>query len=1074
MAAEEIRRRAPYLALESFIEPGADAFQAEKAAAEIVDGLGKALESLELPLSGTVRGSSPFPSRYQALAPDLEEAVYDATDHAIAQGWHHWIESLGTIRRAQFFPLPGGIVRYEVASEKNGKLLYRVGRWRQTWSGRTIVEFSPLEEHVASAGKPYFRDVTAHAFQGVPSFVEQLSRGIPYWRSRLDPATGIDIYGSNGIAVGDIDNDGLDEIYVCQPGGLPNRLYKFDGDGLLADVTDAWHVGMLDDSSCALFLDLRNSGRQDLVVLRANGPVLFLNEGGRFSLRTDAFRFANSPKGGFTGMAAADFDRDGKLDLYLCCYVYFQSEAQYTYAAPYHDAQNGPPNFLFRNKLNPDGTGFLDDCTAQTGIDENNNRFSFAPAWCDFNDDGWPDLYVANDFGRNSFYINEEGRFRDMAASAGVEDIGPGMSACWFDYNRDGKADLYVGNMWTDAGQRVVRDSEFVPTHGGGLQGTYERHTAGNSLFHNRGDNTLEDVTSRENVAFGRWAWACGGHDLNNDGEPEIFVTCGMLTNTSRTDLCSFFWRQVVNCSPVSAGRSPAYENGWNAINQFIREEYSWNGYEPNVLHVRRGDRYFDFSGISGLDFAEDSRAFAMTDFDGDGRPDIVLKSRLGPQVRVLQNDCAATNRAIVFQLQGTKSNRDAIGARIQADGQTKWLEAGSGFLSQHTKQVVFGLGQSEKVRLVRVTWPSGLVQEFRDLVPGNRHFLIEGSAEVRSQPLRPHRELPSRQVLARNDLALQDTWFLEPVPLPEPQTGPRVFVLDGSGIRTGNRDQYEIFRRYLFDWRTQLKPPVAFLLDESGHAVKVYAEAPSSEQVRADLPQLSNHARHALPFPGFYVDPPHRDFFKFGAAFLWAGCYEQALPYLQAVLRRTPDNARVLVLVGQIHWEANRFEAAESAFGQALDANPDSVPALLGLGDVAARLNRYGEAEQRYRRALEFDGKSAEAANGLGLMLGKQGDFEHARHYMQEAISLRPDYAQAINNLGVLYTQHGKTDDALAAFDYGVRKAPDEDILYLNLGRLYARLGKLEKARQVMQQLLDRKPQNAIARQALEELSGR
>jgi Flp pilus assembly protein TadD len=439
-----------------------------------------------------------------------------------------------------------------------------------------------------------------------------------------------------------------------------------------------------------------------------------------------------------------------------------------------------------------------------------------------------------------------------------------------------------------------------------------------------------------------------------------------------------------------------------------------------------------------------------------------------------MQNDCVGTNRAIAFHLQGTKSNRDAIGSRIQVDGQTKWLEAGSGFLSQHTKQVIFGLGQSQRVSIVRVTWPSGLVQEFPGLQPGSRHFLVEGSREVRSQPLAPHRELSSRQVSARNDLALEDTWFVEPVPLPEPQTGPRLFVLDDSSLSSGKREQYEIFRRYLFDWRTQLKTPLPLLLNETGHAVKIYGKVPSGEQVRADLLEMRNHARHALPFKGSYIDPAHRDFFKFGAAFLWAGYYEQALPYLQTVLKRTPDNSRVLVLVGQIHWEANRIDQAAKAFGDALRSSPDSVSALLGLGDVAARMNNYGEAQQRYRRALELDDKSAEAANGLGSSLGKQGHFEQAGQYLQKAITLRPDYAEAINNLGVLYTQTGKADDAIAAFEYGVRKAPEEDILYLNLGRLYARLGRIEKARQVMQQLLDRKPENAIARHALEELNGR
>ncbi len=120
-----------------------------------------------------------------------------------------------------------------------------------------------------------------------------------------------------------------------------------------------------------------------------------------------------------------------------------------------------------------------------------------------------------------------------------------------------------------------------------------------------------------------------------------------------------------------------------------------------------------------------------MTDFDGDGRPDIILKSRLGPQLRVLQNNWAGSNRSIAFQLQGTKSNRDAIGARVQVDRQTKWLEAGSGFLSQHSKRMLFGLGQAETVKQVRITWPSGTVQDFHDLQAGRTYFVTEGSARA-------------------------------------------------------------------------------------------------------------------------------------------------------------------------------------------------------------------------------------------------------------------------------------------------------------------------------------------------------
>ena len=431
--ASEPEHAATYLALAKYIEPGNDEFRGEKTAMEIRAALHQAVSSMHLPLTPSVEGFSPAPQRYDRLAKDVESAVFNREDRAIQSGWQAWIRSLGVVRRLAIYVLPEDVIQYEVASQSNGLLQHRVGRWKQVWNGPRITSFVPVEEHVVTSDQPYFRDVTASVFRHCSSFPEQLARGIPYWRSRLDPATGIDIYGSNGIAVGDIDGDGADEIYVCQPGGLPNRLYRFENGYHLVDITDHWKVGLLDDTSCALFLDLRNTGRQDLVVLRSGGPALFLNEDGTFGLKDDAFRFATPPAGGFTGMAAADFDRDGKLDLYLCCYVYFQSEAQFTYASPYYDAQNGPPNFLFRNQLKADGSGWFQDCTAESGMGQNNNRFSFAPAWCDFNEDGWPDLYVANDFGRKNLYVNTKGHFEDLAREAGVEDIGPGMSASWFD-----------------------------------------------------------------------------------------------------------------------------------------------------------------------------------------------------------------------------------------------------------------------------------------------------------------------------------------------------------------------------------------------------------------------------------------------------------------------------------------------------------------------------------------------------------------------------------------------------------------------------------------------------------------
>ncbi|MCU1275924.1 MAG: ASPIC/UnbV domain protein, partial [Bryobacterales bacterium] len=537
--AVHFRKPNPYDSVLAHIEPGTDEFQFEKEAHEIEHRLSAMLQGQPPPLANGFIGASPLASRYTAVAEGVSEAEF-ASEGDFASTLDQWIRSLGRIRRAHFFVLPDNIVRYEIASEG----AYRVGLWRQVWKDGRLQESHPVSETLVTAKDPLFHDITGYSFSGVNSFHEQLLKGNPWWRSRLDSATGIDIYGNNGIAVGDIDNDGWDEIYVCQPGALPNRLYKNRGDGTFTDITREAGLDVLDDCTSALFVDFRNSGHQDLVVLRGAGPLLFLNKGdGTFVEGPDAFHFRTAPQGSFTGMAAADYDRDGRVDLYLCCYVYFQSEDQYRYPVPYHDAENGPPNFLFRNRLSASG-GYFEDVTDETGLNHNNNRYSFAPAWCDFDGDGWPDLYVANDFGKSNLYRNRDGKFRDEAAEAGVENVGPGMSAAWFDYDGDGRPDLYVSNMWTEAGQRVVKDAAFAP--GRDLKAAYHNHTKGKSLYRNLGDGRFVETSEPEGVSMGRWAWCADGLDFDNDGTPEIFVTTGMLTNASEKDLNSFFWRQVV------------------------------------------------------------------------------------------------------------------------------------------------------------------------------------------------------------------------------------------------------------------------------------------------------------------------------------------------------------------------------------------------------------------------------------------------------------------------------------------------------------------------------------------------
>ena len=241
-----------------------------------------------------------------------------------------------------------------------------------------------------------------------------------------------------------------------------------------------------------------------------------------------------------------------------------------------------------------------------------------------------------------------------------------------------------------------------------------------------------------------------------------------MVSGPSRDDLNSFFWRQVVANSPVEAKSSPAYEQGWSAINELIRSDGTWSGYERNVFYANNRDGTFsDISGAAGLDFVEDGRAFALADFDHDGRLEVFLKNRNAPQLRLLQNVMKELPPSIAFRLRGSKSNRDAIGAAITvetgAGRQTRMLQAGSGFLSQHSKEIFFGLGEAKGPLRAFIRWPSGLVQELRDLPLNHRIWVDEGAEPTRMEAFKANPQgLKPASSAARSGTA-------EAVPLPKP-----------------------------------------------------------------------------------------------------------------------------------------------------------------------------------------------------------------------------------------------------------------------------------------------------------------
>jgi tetratricopeptide (TPR) repeat protein len=1019
-------------------------------------------------------------------------------------------------------------VRYELVGEGVGfHREQRVGAWDLEWAAAPpdqyrLQRWRSLDETRSRSAKPWYEDIAPHAFGRASSYSEQMLRGVDDWRTVLDGACGIDIYGHNGVSIGDIDGDGFDDLYVCQPAGLPNRLYRNRGDGTFEDITESSGVGLLENTACAIFADFSNAGRQDLIVVRAGGPLLFSNQGGgKFRLKPNAFQFANPPQGTFTGAAAADYDRDGWLDIYFCLYVYYQGADQYKYPTPYYAAENGPPNFMLRN--NRDGT--FRDVTAQTGLNQNNTRYSFCCGWGDYNRDGWPDLYVVNDFGRKNLYRNNgDGTFTDVAAQAGVEDVGAGMSVCWFDYDNDGVEDLYVADMWTAAGERISTQEIFQRGARAETRALYRKHGVGNSLLRNRGDGTFEDSTALSGVGMGRWSWSSDAWDFDHDGFPDLYIANGMISGAIRDDLNSFFWRQVVANSPETAKPSQDYEQGWNAVNELIRADYTWSGYERNVFYANNRDGTFsDVSGAVDLDFLEDGRSFALADFDHDGRQEVFLKNRNAPQLRLVKNVSEDLPPSIAFRLRGIKSNPDAIGAAITVERQTRMLQAGSGFLSQHSKDVFFGLGQAKGPVNASIRWPSGLVQQLHDLPINHRVWVDEGMAPSRIEPFKESPIVGPINHTARAVPKIAETWLFTPVPAPNfsnpsgKATLLQVTYDRARGVLSISEDLaaiYNILYRYLFDRHRDLTLPTSFLIDAQGDIVKVYRGPVDPNRVEEDfkrIPQTSEQRLAlALPFPGNSETYEFgRNNLSLGSAFFQRGYYDHALASFQRALRDDPSSAEAQYGLGSVYLKQEMNLEARDSFEQALKLTPgypDTAPnawnnlgllatregrtseaigyfqealrlspdywiALENLGNAYRQQRRWDDARAVLERAVASRPGDPEANYSLAMVYAQTDDTERAYEYLQNALKVRPDYPEALNNLGVLYMRTRRRDDAVAKFEECIRVAPGFDQSYLNLARVYSLEGDRDKARAVLLDLLKQHPGHALAQKAIEDL---
>ena len=441
--------------------------------------------------------------------------------------------------------LDGEIAKTRAYFEISGRQQQRAVQVNSTWNCQwqrvggpdnppllKAVDVDDYEEVVyRSATGAMFADCTESIFRNTDRFQRQLVYGIDHWTDRFDGAIARPAAG-HGIAVGDVNGDGLDDVYLCQSPALPNLLLIQNADGTVTDTAPAAGVNWLEGTRAALLIDLDNDSDQDLVAVLGSKVVIQANDGtGRFVTKS----IVDSVSSLFA-INAVDYDGDKDLDLFICGYTLSSGvdlNDVFANPMPFHDANNGAPNIMLRN----DGGWAFTDVTEELGLGENNRRFSYASAWEDFDNDGDLDVYVANDFGRNNLYRNDDGKFRDVAPELDVEDIGPGMSSAWGDFNNDALPDLYVSNMFSSAGNRITHQQQFKTGLDEAQKKLFRRHARGNSLFENRGEEGFADRSVDLGVTLGRWAWGSLFVDLNNDGWEDIYVTNGFITADDNNDL---------------------------------------------------------------------------------------------------------------------------------------------------------------------------------------------------------------------------------------------------------------------------------------------------------------------------------------------------------------------------------------------------------------------------------------------------------------------------------------------------------------------------------------------------------
>lgn len=509
------------------------------------------------------------------------------------------------------------------------------------------------------------------------------------------------------VSIVDFDGDGWPDIYVTNSAtGSQNHLYRNMHDGTFQDVGEQMGVANVNQpgtgvSMGAVWGDYDNDGYEDLFLIKWGKPELFHNDAGHgFTRVSDA---AGLPPWINANTALwLDYDGDGKLDLFVG--GYYPSDLNLWHLANTHMmpdsfeyANNGGRKYLFHNL----GNGRFEEVSDKVGI--HSTRWALAAGAADLRGTGHPDLFVANDYGVSELYLNDGKEFHEVGAQSGVgTSPKSGMNVAFGDIFDQGKYAIYVSNI-SEEGVLIQGNNLWIPEDG----------IAPGTLKY---DNLARDM----GVELGGWSFGAQFGDLNNDGNLDLYLANGYISlNRNKS-----YWYDF---SKVAGGNSTIISDAknWPAF-----DGRSLSGYQQKKVWLNDGaGKFVDVAQAVGVTDTHDGRSVALADLWNRGVLDVVVANQAGPLL-IYKNTVDPKNEWIEFALQGSESNRSAIGAEVRlfwnGKQQVQEVSGGSGFAAQNDRRLHFGLGEHAQIEKAVIRWPSGKIQTLNSLTPEKLYTVKE------------------------------------------------------------------------------------------------------------------------------------------------------------------------------------------------------------------------------------------------------------------------------------------------------------------------------------------------------------